>query len=220
MPCLMARLLRPAGWRGRTVANGNIKVRLKEGPTMDRRDSQPAFPELRARRWRDFSAVIPCCNTIRGCAMPRMTDDEKLAALEKRKAEIQTAQLRSTASCAPSSPGKKARAEATTRTARSSPGPWRSNTLPKIPAPNSARSCSACSINTPARRIAGCSCFSPAPEPPCRNSRGRRIVGNRPAASRPCLARGALPLSRSPRSISTRKLPQAFWDLRGADSRL
>ena len=36
LPCRMARLLRPAGWRGRTVANGNIKVRLKE-PTMDRR---------------------------------------------------------------------------------------------------------------------------------------------------------------------------------------
>ena len=37
LPRLMARLLRPAGWRGRTVATGNIKVRLKEGPTMDRR---------------------------------------------------------------------------------------------------------------------------------------------------------------------------------------
>jgi hypothetical protein len=54
---------------------------------------------------------------------------------------------------------------------RSSPGPWRSNILPKIPAPSSARSCSACSTERRPARIEWA---------------GSRRAGDRRADHRPC----------------------------------
>jgi hypothetical protein len=43
---------------------------------------------------RRFRHARLAATTIRECAMPRLTDDEKLAALEKRKKDIKVAQLK------------------------------------------------------------------------------------------------------------------------------
>ena len=58
----VARLACPAGWRGRTVATGNIKVRLR-GCSLQEPigNSQPACSESLVAAVREFPAVIPCC---------------------------------------------------------------------------------------------------------------------------------------------------------------
>ena len=52
----------PAGWQGRTVATGNIKVRLKDLALQETvRDSQPASRSRLSPVGAKSLAVIPCC---------------------------------------------------------------------------------------------------------------------------------------------------------------
>ena len=89
-----------------------------------------------------------------------MTDDEKLAALEKRKADIRAMQLRLNRQLRAVQSRKKVQARSDDSRRKIIAGALSLNTPPEIPAPSSQPSCSGCSINIPGPRTDGCSSSS------------------------------------------------------------